>query len=181
MCCLVSIMEQLTAGLTYCRAGALASDCSRWKKLVSLGQEAEGQEEKSQMPQARASPPTAPRSPEPEVPQEHGLAPAQGTLGLGVSTPLQAVGCGLQCTHLFRLCLQAPFQLLVLPQEGLHIGQRVLVGAGKLILSMGLPPPHPKLSAFPPPAILANTHPHDECSAQTHPSNPSRLYLALEL
>lgn len=40
-------------GPTHCRAGsggALAPDCSLWKRLVSRGQEAEEQERKSRMP-----------------------------------------------------------------------------------------------------------------------------------
>lgn len=77
-------------------------------------------------------------SPEPEVPQEQGLALAQGPLCLWVPTPLQAVGCHLQGTDLFSLCLQTPLKHLVLPQEGLHVGRRVLEGTEKWILSTGL-------------------------------------------
>ena len=47
------------------------------------------------------------------VPQEQGLASVQDATRLRVSTLVQAVGCGLQCTDLFGLGLQA----LLMPLE----------------------------------------------------------------
>lgn len=119
MCCLISITGQLSAGMTLSGGGggeALASDCSPRKRLEGLGQEAEDRKERAGRPMPTPACPQLPSAPEPEVPQKHGLAPAQGALGLGVPTPVQAVGCGLQCVDLFCLCLQALLQHLVLPQ-----------------------------------------------------------------